>query len=103
MNLRKKAVLLAALVPTLALANNARISDTKIDNVRVRHGVAYVKFSHCTSYSRIYLNSDYAKAMFSTALTAGSTQKSVAVEFAGNTCSGTEAELIYLDLNFKIN
>lgn len=101
MHIFNKTIVLLSLLPVIALASNKTLSNTKIDNVRVRHHVAYIKFSGCTNYSRLYLNSDYAKAMYSTALTAGAARKSVSVEFNGETCSGTEAELIYLDLRFN--
>lgn len=76
-------------------------SNTTIDNVRVKMDVAYVKFSDCSYYSRIYLNSEYEKLMYSSALVAATAGRRVSVEFDGPDCSASELELVYIDVSFR--
>ena len=76
------------------------ISSTVVEHVRVRPGVAYVKFEACSKYSRVYINTEYDKAMYSTALAAGVGKQSVSVEFNGPDCSLEELEMLYLDIKF---
>ena len=82
-----------------AFAGPSMIANVK--NVRVRDYVAYVKLEGCAKYSKIYFNTDYEKAMYSTALAAGVSGKSVRVEFVElDGCDTIESELKYLDIQF---
>ncbi len=76
------------------------ISNAEVTNVRVRQNVAYVKFDQCARYSLIYLQDEYDKVMYSTALAAGAAKLKVRVEFAGDDCSSSEQRLVYLDVGF---
>jgi hypothetical protein len=100
MNILRTFLITMTVLPTFAFAGQT-LSNTTIDNVRVKNSIAYIKFSHCARYSQISLNSDYAKAMFSTALTAGASKNNVTVEFKGEDCSAVELQLVYLDVNFN--
>ena len=75
-----------------------QIGNTNITNLRVRHTVAYIKFTHCARYARVYLDTEYAKAMYTTALTAAVSGKQVDVEFEEDSCD-VEPEIKYLDIN----
>lgn len=74
---------------------------TSVKNVRVRPHVAYVLFDGCAKYSKIYLESEYAKLMMSVALTAGAAGKPVEVAFQDDGgCQNVESTLTYLEIQF---
>ena len=74
-------------------------SNVGIKNIRVRPGVAYIKFEGCSRYSRVYLTNDYYKAMLSVALTAAVAKKRVSVEFQNKqSCASTEPLINYIDV-----
>ncbi|MEY8215342.1 MAG: hypothetical protein RPR97_12790 [Colwellia sp.] len=73
---------------------------TKIDKIRIRAGVTYVMFTGCERYALIYLNTEYGKAMFSSALTAATADKNVTVQFEDAAGCGTESQLTYLEVDF---
>ncbi|WP_444931236.1 hypothetical protein ACJJIF_05475 [Microbulbifer sp. SSSA002] len=72
-----------------------------IVNVRVRSAVTYIKLEGCNKYSKIYFNTEYEKAMYTTALTAATSGKPVTVEFEeSDGCDSKESELIFLDIAY---
>lgn len=73
-------------------------SNLTIEHLRVRKSVAYIKFSECSYYSRVYLNSEYEKLMYSVVTAAALANKRVSVEFNGDDCSKKELELVYIDV-----
>ncbi|GLQ73175.1 hypothetical protein [Vibrio penaeicida] len=97
--MKKLLMLLAIMVSEPILAGQIK-TNLDVDNVRVRKTVAYVKFSGCSYYSIIYLNSEYEKVMYSSLLAAGMGGKKVTAEFNGVDCSAKELELIYVDVGF---
>jgi uncharacterized protein YgiM (DUF1202 family) len=75
------------------------VITTTVEKVRVRQTVSYVKLADCTKYNRIYLDTEYGRAMFSTALTAKTAGKEVRVEFVEDDgCETIESEFIYFEL-----
>jgi hypothetical protein len=76
------------------------VSPVTVDNVRIRKNVAYIKFSGCSFYSKLSLSTEYDKAIYSAALTAGVSKKYVTVELDGDNCSTNELEILYIDVKF---
>ena len=75
------------------------VSDAQIDNLRVRTWVTYIKLDKCTKYSRIKLDDEYGKAMYSAALTAFASGKKVKVSLVEpDGCNTTESEIEYIDI-----
>lgn len=74
---------------------------TSVKHIRVRPHVAYVLFDGCQRYSKIYLESEYAKLMMSVALTAGAAGRPVEVQFQDDGgCQNIESTLTYLEVKF---
>ncbi|WP_404395816.1 hypothetical protein [Pseudoalteromonas phenolica] len=97
--MKKVALLFTLVLLSFDLNAYTAKSDVEIKNIRVRPSVAYVKFSGCNSYSKIYLTNEYYKAMLSVALTAAAANKKVSVEFQGKqSCANTEPLINYIDV-----
>lgn len=74
---------------------------SKIDKIRVKPTIAYIKLESCQRYNTIVLDSEYSKAMYSAALTAATAGKPVKVEFSDdNGCQTTESSLKMLEVQF---
>lgn len=92
-------LLFGVLILVSEVAFSGPVMTAKIENVRIRPAVAYVKFAGCNKYNRIYLDTAYGKAMFSTALVASTANKQVRVEFvATDGCDSTESEFVFFEM-----
>ena len=87
----------ACLLPLIASAGPTMTSE--IEKIRVRPSVAYVKLADCVRYNRIYLDTEYGKAMLSAALAAATAGLRVSVEFeAADGCQSTESLYLYFEV-----
>lgn len=81
--------------------NAGPVLVTEVEKVRIRPSIAFIKFKDCHTYTRVRFNSEYEKAMITTALTAAAAGKRVQVEFTlEDPCSTEESELLYLEVLF---
>lgn len=75
---------------------------TSVERVRVRPAVAYVKLQGCPKFNRIFLDTEYGKAMFSSALAAASAGKTVRVEFTDSDgCETIESTFEYFEIDYR--
>lgn len=95
----KRMLIVALLLSSSAFAG-ITISDATIENVRVRTWTTYIKLEECPKYSKIKLDTEYGKAMYSTALTAFATDKKVKIGLVlDDGCNSSESELEYIDVS----
>ena len=85
---------------TLPVKAGAQQITTSIEKIRIRDWVTYIKLQGCPRYSRIYLNDEYGKAMYSAALTAAAASKQVTVFFEDTNGCDVEGKLVFLEVNF---
>lgn len=73
--------------------------NTEVQKVRIRSHVAYVKLKDCKKYNKIYLDTEYGKAMYSAALSAATAGKQVSVEFEDEAaCDTVESTFKYFEV-----
>lgn len=98
--------LLSMLLLTLPIPSHAgeRIYGAIIENIRVRTWTAYIKLDKCTKYSKITLDNEYGKGMYSAALMAFTADKKVEVELTGaEGCDVEESDVFYIDVSRQNN
>lgn len=94
--------LLSLLLLTLSLPSLAgqKIVNASIENIRVRTWTAYIKLDKCIKYSKITLDDEYGKGMYSAALTAFAANKKVEVELTSSIgCDSEESDVYYIDVS----
>jgi hypothetical protein len=95
----KKVISLLVIVLMAASVYAGPRKTTTVEKIRVRASVAYVKLAGCNKYNRVYLDTEYGKAMLSVAMMAAAAGKTVSVEFNEATgCSSVESEFVFFEV-----
>ncbi|WP_062269289.1 hypothetical protein [Endozoicomonas arenosclerae] len=100
--MRKKVIIVISMILLSEAVSATDKIKGKVEKIRVRDWITYIKIEGCNKYSRISLNDEYGKAKYSAALSAASAGLEVEVKFKENdACTLNESELEYIDVIYR--